>query len=188
MPGPIRSRKPSHCFISGDMPRPTMATSRPPGFSNSSACSTCLAPVSISFLSPMRGDRENGGFINTTLGVTRFAKMAFRCSAFSRCTGRYGHAALSKSARRSENSFATTPAIWFCRQAARAGASNEPVPAEGFQPLHRDRSNSVPRLPGSGAPLGERRRGRSGPSMIRAAATGQGGVAPIGTRQSAVAR
>ena len=70
--------------VSGAMPLPTIATSRPPGCKRLRACSTCCAPIAVSRLPWIRpAVAEKGGFITTTVGLTVCGRIAFKCSAFS---------------------------------------------------------------------------------------------------------
>lgn len=88
------------------MPRPTMATSLPPGSRRFSACSMWTAPVSSTFLLPIRpAVWLNGGFIMTTVGFTSSGSTLSSCSAFSVKTA-FGPRDRRRSARRGDNSLA----------------------------------------------------------------------------------
>ena len=107
------------------MPRPTIATSRPPGRRSFRACVIWADPVATTFLSPIRpAVWLNGGFISTTVGRT--SRTLLICSASWIVTGSTPGRADSSAARRGLSSFTWTSAPAFTAWTARL-----PVPADG---------------------------------------------------------
>lgn len=123
------SSKNSRCVgESGDMPRPTIATSRPPGCMVASASLMWLPATCKSFLSPMRpAVCENGGFITTTVGFTpRFGRMPEICTASSAWTWSAPNWSARNARRRPSISLVWTSAPAFFMWAAML-----PFPADG---------------------------------------------------------